>query len=108
MENDLKQAFEAGYLAAVMRVKRELPPVWRDAVVPALTGELADREKVAELAGTERQPGGRVPVLRLVILRCEAATTMLRWRKELPEKTRVKLRQAIHDLTAEARRLGAL
>jgi hypothetical protein len=107
MPADLRQAFEMGYLAAAARARREVPAAWRDAVVNSLTGELSDREQVAVQAGEDRRYASHLRALRLVILRCEAASTLLSWRKEIPEKSRGQLREALGKLVAEARRLGA-
>ena len=105
--NEMRRAFELGYLAAAARLRRELPSAWRDAVMSALTGEIVDRENLAETAGSDRRYGTHVRGMRLIVLRCEAAATMLSWRKELPEKPREQLRGAIRKLLQEAERLGA-
>ena len=103
---NLKRAFELGYLAAVLRLRRELPSAWRDGVMGALTGEIVDRERLAEQAGIDRQYSTHVRGVRLIVLRCEAAATLMSWRKELPEKASVALRAAVKKLIAEAQRLG--
>jgi hypothetical protein len=107
VSDELKQAFELGYLAAAVRLRRELPSVWRDNVMGALTGEIVDREELAERSGADQRFATHVRGMRLIVLRCEAAATMLSWRKELPEKPRALLKQAIGKLVAEAARLGA-
>ena len=107
VSDEVKQAFELGYLAAAVRLRRELPSVWRDNVMGALTGEIVDREELAERSGADQRFATHVRGMRLIVLRCEAAATMLSWRKELPEKPRALLKQAIGKLVAEAARLGA-
>ena len=104
--NDVRRAFELGYLAATMRLRRELPSAWRDGVLGALTGEIVDREDLAEQAGADQRFATHVRGMRLIVLRCEAAATMLSWRKELPEKSSGPLRAALKKLIAEAQRLG--
>ena len=104
--DDVRRAFELGYLAAAMRLRRELPSAWRDGVLGALTGEIVDREDLAEQAGVDQRFATHVRGMRLIVLRCEAAATMMSWRKELPEKSSGPLRTAVRKLIAEARRLG--
>ena len=103
---NLKRAYELGYLAATMRLRRELPSAWRDGVLGALTGEIVDREELAEQAGLDQRYSTHVRGVRLIVLRCEAAATMLSWRKDMPEKASIPLRAAIKKLVAEAQRLG--
>jgi hypothetical protein len=104
--DDLKRAFELGYLAATMRLRRELPSAWRDGVLGALTGEIVDREELAEQAGIDQRYATHVRGVRLIVLRCEAAATMMSWRKDMPAKASIPLRAAIRKLNEEARRLG--
>ena len=103
---ELRRAFELGYLAAAVRLRRELPSAWRDGVLGALAGEIVDREELAEQAGTDQRFSTHVRGLRLVVLRCEAAATMLSWRKELPKKSTGPLRLAIQKIMDQAQRLG--
>ena len=103
---DSTVAFQLGYLAAAARLRRELPPAWREGVMTALTRESMEREELAS-AEELRKFAPHVRGLRLIVLRCEAAATMLGWRKELPGKQREQLREAIGKLVAAAERLGA-
>lgn len=103
---DIKTSFELGYLAAVMRMKREMPAAWRNRVLAALTEEAPSREEICDL-GNDRCFASSVRGLRLVVMRCEAAASMLSWRKKLPAKSQRLLRHAVDRLAAEARRLEA-
>jgi hypothetical protein len=103
---EVKHAFELGYLAAAARLRRELPPAWRAGVLNALTRDAMDREDPPEAASADLRYAPRVRGLRLIVMRCEAAATMLTWHKQLPEKQREQLREAIGKLAAEAARLG--
>jgi hypothetical protein len=103
---DVKRAFELGYLAAGMRLRKEIPKEWRENVLGVISGELVDREEFAQQAQVDRSFSTHVGGVRLIVLRCEAAATMLSWRKNLPEKSADGLRDAIRKLLEEARRLG--
>ena len=105
-ELDSTVAFQLGYLAAAARLRRQLPAAWREGVITALTREAMEREELCE-PEAERQYAPHVRGTRLIVLRCEAAATMLGWRKELPANQRDQLRAAIRKLVAAAQRLGA-
>ena len=69
--------FEAGYLAATLRARREFTWAKRAAILSVLTAAAPD-PRVAE-------PETPQPALRsfaLIMARCESAATLLGWRRD--------------------------
>jgi hypothetical protein len=102
----VRQAFELGYLAAFMRLKREAPAMMRDTVVNALAKDALDRPELMDGGDAVREYSPHVAGLRLIVMRCHAAATMLSWRKEITAKQREALGEALGKLLGEAKRLG--
>jgi hypothetical protein len=103
---DVTTAFELGYLAAISRLRRQLPPAWRAGALAALT----ESQLVSDLPGEPHQYGKRhmphVQGFKLIVMRCESAATMLTWRKDLTPDQRERLGASISRLRDAAARLG--
>jgi hypothetical protein len=85
--------FEAGYLAATLRARREFTWAKRAAVLSVLTAAAPDPRVV--------QPEAPQPALRsfaLIMARCESAATLLGWRKQITPEQKRRLDAAIHRL----------
>ena len=85
--------FEAGYLAATLRARREFTWAKRAAILSVLTAAAPD-PRVAE-------PETPQPALRsfaLIMARCESAATLLGWRKQITPEQKRRLDAAIHRL----------
>jgi hypothetical protein len=85
--------FEAGYLAATYRARREFTWAQRAAIVGVLTGAAPDTRVDA--------PATPQPTLRsfaLILARCESAATLLGWRKEITQEQKRRLDAAVHRL----------
>ena len=85
--------FEAGYLAATLRARREFTWAKRAAVLSVLTAAAPD-PRVAD-------PDSPQPALRsfaLIMARCESAATLLGWRKQITPEQKRRLDAAIHRL----------
>jgi hypothetical protein len=89
--------FEAGYLAATLRARREFTWAKRAAILSVLTAAAPD-PRVAE-------PETPQPALRsfaLIMARCESAATLLGWRKQITPEQQRRLDAAIHRLQEAA------
>jgi hypothetical protein len=89
--------FEAGYLAATLRARREFTWAKRAAILSVLTGSAPD-PRVAE-------PDTPQPALRsfaLIMARCESAATLLGWRKQITPEQKRRLDAAIYRLQEAA------
>jgi hypothetical protein len=89
--------FEAGYLAATLRARREFTWAQRAAVLSVLTGAAPDPRVAA--------PETPQPALRsfaLIMARCESAATLLGWRKQITPEQKRRLDAAIHRLLEAA------
>jgi hypothetical protein len=85
--------FEAGYLSATLRARREFTWAKRAAILSVLTAAAPD-PRVAE-------PETPQPALRsfaLIMARCESAATLLGWRKQITPEQKRRLDAAIHRL----------
>jgi hypothetical protein len=85
--------FEAGYLAATLRARREFTWAKRAAVLSVLSAAAPD-PRVAD-------PESPQPALRsfaLIMARCESAATLLGWRKQITPEQKRRLDAAIHRL----------
>jgi hypothetical protein len=89
--------FEAGYLAATLRARREFTWAKRAAILSVLSAAAPD-PRVAE-------PETPEPALRsfaLIMARCESAATLLGWRKQITPEQKRRLDTAIHRLQEAA------
>ncbi len=89
--------FEAGYLAATLRARREFTWAKRAAVLSILTGAAPDPRVV--------EPESPQPALRsfaLIMARCESAATLLGWRKQITPEQKRRLDAAIYRLQEAA------
>jgi hypothetical protein len=85
--------FEAGYLAATLRARREFTWAKRAAIVSVLAGAAPDPRVV--------EPETPQPALRsfaLIMARCESAATLLGWRKQITPEQKRRLDAAIYCL----------
>jgi hypothetical protein len=85
--------FEAGYLAATLRARREFTWAKRAAILSVLTGAAPDPRVV--------EPETPQPALRsfaLIMARCESAATLLGWRKQITPEQKRRLDAAIFRL----------
>src|ERR1019366_10743845 len=85
--------FEAGYLAATLRARREFTWAKRAAILSVLTGAAPDPRVV--------EPETPQPALRsfaLITARCESAATLLGWRKQITPEQKRRLDAAIDRL----------
>ena len=85
--------FEAGYLAATLRARREFTWAKRVAILSVLTGAAPDPHVV--------EPETPQPALRsfaLIMARCESAATLLGWRKQITPEQKRRLDAAIFRL----------
>ena len=83
--------FEAGYLAATLRARREFTWAKRAAILSVLAGAAPDPRVV--------EPETAQPALRsfaLIMARCESAATLLGWRKQITPEQQRRLDAAIH------------
>src|ERR1019366_5384084 len=93
--------FEAGYLAATLRARREFTWAKRAAILSVLAGAAPDPRVV--------EPETPQPALRsfaLIMARCESAATLLGWRKQITPEQKRRLDAAIHRLQEAAARVG--
>jgi hypothetical protein len=102
------KGFHLGYLAAAARLRREMPMTWRSMVLNALAHDPLDREDAGIESAEVLRHAPHLRGCRLAVARCEAAATMLSWRKELPARHREAFRAAMARLITEAQRLGAM
>jgi hypothetical protein len=82
--------FEAGYLAATLRARREFTWAKRAAILSVLNGAAPDPQVV--------EPETPQPALRsfaLIMARCESAATLLGWRKQITSQQKRRLDAAI-------------
>lgn len=89
--------FEAGYLAATLRARREFTWAQRAAILSVLTGAAPDPRVAA--------PETPQPALRsfaLIMARCESAATLLGWRKQITPEQKGRLDAALHRLQEAA------
>ena len=89
--------FEAGYLAATLRARREFTWAKRAAILSVLTAAAPDPRVV--------EPEDPQPALRsfaLIMARCESAATLLGWRKQITPEQKRRLDGAIHRLEEAA------
>jgi hypothetical protein len=89
--------FEAGYLAATLRARREFTWAKRAAILSVLTAAAPD-PRVVEAETPQ-------PALRsfaLIMARCESAATLLGWRKQITPEQKRRLDAAIHRLQEAA------
>jgi hypothetical protein len=100
----LAHAFEMGYYSAMNRLRRDLPAAWRAKALEAVTRDTLGCE-VEDGTGENKQYGSHVRGIKLILLRCEAAATMLNWRKELTEGQKAHLKAAVDRLQTAASRL---
>ena len=85
--------FEAGYLAATLRARREFTWAKRAAILSVLTAAAPDPHVV--------EPETPQPALRsfaLIMARCESAATLLGWRKQITPEQKRRLDAAINRL----------
>jgi hypothetical protein len=90
-------AFEAGYLAATLRARREFTWAQRAAIIDVLTSAPPDPRVAA--------PETPQPALRsfaLILARCESAAILLGWRREITPAQKFRLDAAIHQLQEAA------
>lgn len=105
---EAQKAFHLGYLAAAARLRREMPASWRAMVLNALAHDRLDRDDAGIESDEVLRFAPHLRGCRLAVARCEAAATMLSWRKNLPERQREALRAAVERIITEAGRLGAM
>jgi hypothetical protein len=89
--------FEAGYLAATLRARREFTWAKRAAILSVLTAAAPDPRVV--------EPEDPQPALRsfaLIMARCESAATLLGWRKQITPEQKRRLDGAIDRLEEAA------
>jgi hypothetical protein len=82
--------FEAGYLSATLRARREFTWAKRAAILSVLNGAAPDPQVV--------EPETPQPALRsfaLIMARCESAATLLGWRKQITSQQKRRLDAAI-------------
>jgi hypothetical protein len=85
--------FEAGYLSATLRARREFTWAKRAAILSVLNGAAPDPHVV--------EPETPQPALRsfaLIMARCESAATLLGWRKQITPEQKRRLDAAIWRL----------
>jgi hypothetical protein len=85
--------FEAGYLAATLRARREFTWAKRAAILSVLTGAAPD-PRVAE----SETPQPALRSFALIMARCESAATLLGWRKHITPEQKRRLDAAIYRL----------
>jgi hypothetical protein len=99
---ELTKAFELGYCAALARLRRDLPPAWRAGALAALT---RDTLGLDDNDDNGMRYSSHVRGIKLILMRCESAATMLNWRKELTVAQKEHLRAALDRLQTAASRL---
>jgi hypothetical protein len=100
---ELTKAFELGYCAALLRLRRDLPVAWRAGTLAALTRDTLGLEDTND---TGMRYASHVRGIKLILMRCESAATMLNWRKELTLAQKEHLQAALDRLQTAASRLG--
>ena len=103
---NLTKAFELGYCAALIRLRRDLPAAWRAGALAALTRDTLGLEDSAETGDNGMRYSSHVRGIKLILMRCESAATMLNWRKELTDSQKAHLQAAIARLQTAASRLA--
>jgi len=86
-------AFEADYLTATLRARRDFTWAQRAAVIGVLTGSAPDPRTL--------DPSSPQPALRsfsLILARCESAATLLGWRKQITPEQKQQLDVAMQRL----------
>src|SRR5262249_32284506 len=102
---EIVNAFELGYLAAIGRLRRQLPAAWRAGALAVLTQSNVSEETEDEpIRGKRFMP--RVHGFKLVVMRCESAAAMLSWRKDLAPEQQDRLRHALKRLAEASAKLG--
>jgi hypothetical protein len=78
-------AFEADYLVATLRARRDFTWAQRAATIAVLTGAPPDPKVAAP-----EFPEPRLRSFSLILARCESAATLLGWRKQIvPDQKRL-------------------
>ena len=105
---ELTNAFELGYFSALIRLRREVPAAWRARTVRALTDDTLGCEETLEPgAAVTMRYSSHVGGIKLILMRCESAATMLSWRKDLSTSQKQHLQAALVKLQSETARLTA-
>jgi len=104
---DLTKAFELGYCAAIIRLRRDLPAAWRAGALAALTRDNLGLEDTDESGDNGMRYSSHVRGIKLILMRCESAATMLNWRRELTLAQKDHLQAALDRLQTAASRLAA-
>ena len=104
---EVTRAFELGYCAAMIRVRRDFPAAWRAGALEALSRGILGGGEMTEPVPAHRQYySTHVRGLKLILMRCESAAMMLSWRRELLPPQKEQLQAAVAKLVAAASRLG--
>ena len=93
-------SFEAGYLAATLRARREFTWAQRAAVMDLLNSI----PPVPSVAAPE-SPEPALRSFALILARCESAATLLGWRKEITPAQKIRLDAAIQQLQEAAQQI---
>lgn len=101
----LTHAFEMGYYSAMIRLRRELPAAWRAKALAAVTRDNLGCVEESETGENGMRYASHVRGIKLILMRCESAATMLNWRKDLTESQKAHLQKAVFKLQAAAWRL---
>ena len=104
---EMTNAFELGYYSALIRLRREVPYAWRARTVRALTHDTLGCEETPEPGPVAMRYSSHVRGIKLILMRCESAATMLSWRKDLSTSQKEHLQAALVKLQAETARLTA-
>ena len=103
---ELTNAFELGYCAALVRLRRDLPAAWRAAAMAALTNDNLGCDLIPENGDNGMRYSSHVRGIKLILMRCESAATMLNWRTELTLSQQGHLQAALDRLLIAAARLA--
>jgi hypothetical protein len=97
-------AYEADYLAATLRARRDFTWAQRSAVISVLNGAAPDPRITRP-----ETPEPRLRSFSLILARCESAATLLGWRKQIvPDQKRLldaaiqRLQEAAAQVTVRA------
>jgi hypothetical protein len=94
-------AFEADYLAATLRARRDFTWAQRAAIIAVLNGAAPDPRVTSP---ETPEPGLRS--FSLILARCESAATLLGWRKQIVPAQKSLLDAAIQRLQEAAAQVG--
>jgi hypothetical protein len=90
-------AFEADYLAATLRARRDFTWAQRAAIIAVLNGTAPD----PKVTGPET-PEPKLRSFALILARCESAATLLSWRKQIVPDQKALLDAALQRLQCAA------